>query len=120
MCLSVLLSGVRSLADAAASQDGAEVAEHKDNDDPDGKPKEDKGTIAQYLDKRLEDEFKNEELASQTKTDLNETLNKEKACTLATTEQGPPCVCAAACATGISVGLTWTKTLDPLISASCH
>ena len=36
-------------------------------------------TIASFLDKQLEEEFKNEEIASQTKTDLNETLSKEKA-----------------------------------------
>jgi hypothetical protein len=41
---------------------------------------EDKGTIASYLNKQLGEEFKNEELASQTKTDLNETLSKEKVC----------------------------------------
>jgi hypothetical protein len=35
-------------------------------------------TIASYLNKQLEEEFKNEEIASQTKTDLNETLSKEK------------------------------------------
>ena len=40
--------------------------------------KEEKGTIAQYLDKQLENEFRNEEMASQNKVDLNETLTKEK------------------------------------------
>jgi hypothetical protein len=42
------------------------------------KKKEEKGTIAQYLDKQLEHEFKNEELASLNKQDLNETLSREK------------------------------------------
>lgn len=39
-------------------------------------------TIAEFLDKQLENEFRNEELASQAKTDLNETLSKEKVCTI--------------------------------------
>ena len=40
--------------------------------------KEEKGTIAQYLDKQLENEFRNEELASQKREDFNETLSREK------------------------------------------
>jgi hypothetical protein len=37
-----------------------------------------KATFAQYIDKQLENEFRNEELASLNKQDLNETLSKEK------------------------------------------
>lgn len=45
-------------------------------DDATGEEKGD--SLAVYFDKQLEVEFKNEEIASQTKTDLNETLSKEK------------------------------------------
>lgn len=49
---------------------------------------EEKATIAQYIDKQLEEEFKNEELASLNRVDLNETMAKEKArrCLLPRTE----------------------------------
>lgn len=46
-----------------------------------GPAAEGKETIAEFLDKQLENEFRNEEIASQTKTDLNETLSKEKVST---------------------------------------
>ena len=57
-----------SAGDAASA--GADV--------PSGAKKEEKGTIAQYLDKQLENEFRNEELASLKREDLNETLSREK------------------------------------------
>ena len=37
-------------------------------------------TIAQYIDKQLENEFKDEEAATHEHHDLNETLSKEKVC----------------------------------------
>ena len=39
---------------------------------------EEHGTIAQYIDKQLEKEFKEEEAATHERHDLNETLSKEK------------------------------------------
>lgn len=60
---------------------GAEPAPEQDETEADI---EDDGThtIAAFLDKRLEHEFRNEELASQSRTDLNETLSKEKVSTI--------------------------------------
>ena len=61
------------LADADIDTDLEEAAH--DQQEASG---EEKATIAQYIDKQLEEEFKNEELASLSKTDLNETMAKEK------------------------------------------
>eukprot|EP00892_Ulva_mutabilis_P000016 jgi/Ulvmu1/10014/UM059_0063.1 len=57
------------------SQNGAEPAPEFDQPDQE---EDGTNTIAAFLDKHLEQEFRNEELASQSKTDLNETLSKEK------------------------------------------
>jgi hypothetical protein len=54
---------------------GAAEAPGPTNDDEHDKGKQ---TIASFLDKQLENEFRQEELASQTKVDLNETLSREK------------------------------------------
>ena len=59
-------------ADAQPSQALGPLSEE------DGAGEEKSDSLAVYLDKKLEVEFKNEEIASQTKTDLNETLSKEK------------------------------------------
>lgn len=75
-------------------------------------------TIASFLDKQLEEEFKNEEIASQTKTDLNETLSKEKVRSYLPVVQAvptSPIICEA-------VGYTESAVMSTLLMTRllCH